>query len=133
MLLDPVETSDDAMAAALPGLQGTSVLTVSAPGGSCNASASGTSRLIAARSGFVGVRLPSGCHCDAEADSTDFLCTLTCGTPKTENEAALKRLAADWADDMARGRQVDTEPYPGGTWYEGQRSAGTLVTLNGGA
>jgi hypothetical protein len=131
VLLDPVENSSNGMLAALPALAGTQVLTVSAPGGSCNSNASGTARLIAARSGFVGVRLPSGCHCDAEADTTDFLCTLTCGTPQTANETALKRLAGDWADDMLRGRRVDENPYPGGTWYQEQLQAGTLVTLTG--
>lgn len=131
VLLDPVENSANGMRSALPALAATSVLTVSAPGGSCNANASGTARVLAARSGFVGVRLPTGCHCDAEADSTDALCTIACGTPRTENEVALKRLAADWSDDMLRGRHGDEHPYPGGQWYEEQRSAGTLVTLTG--
>ncbi|WCO66800.1 alpha/beta hydrolase [Iamia majanohamensis] len=131
VLLDPVETSDRAMAAALPALRSTSVLTVSAPAGACNASGSGTAALVAARTGFAGVRLPTGCHCDAEADSTDALCTLVCGTPRAGNEAALKRLASDWADDMARGRRVDGEPYPGGGWFESQRGAGTVVALTG--
>lgn len=129
VLLDPVENSANGMQAALPALAGTTVLTVSAAPGSCNSSGSGTSRLLAARSGFVGVRLPSGCHCDAEADTTDGLCTLTCGTPTATNKAALKRLVADWADDMLRGRHVDEQPYPGGVWYEEQRQAGVLVTL----
>ncbi len=131
VLLDPVETGDAAMAGALPALRGTSILTVSSPAGACNASGSGTAALVASRPGVVGVRLPSGCHCDAEADSTDGLCTLVCGTPKPTNEAVLKRLTADWADDMARGRHVDAEPYPGGAWYESQRQAGVLVTLTG--
>lgn len=131
VLLDPVETTDNAMQAALPGLASVPLLTVAAAPGSCNADGSGTSRVVAGRSGFVGVRLPSGCHCDAEAGTTDGLCTFACGTPKAANVAALKRLAADWADDFARGRKVDTEPYPGGTWYEQQRTAGTIVTLTG--
>lgn len=131
VLLDPVETTDNAMRAALPGLTSVPLLTVAAAPGSCNADGSGTNRVVAGRSGFVGVRLPSGCHCDAEAASTDGLCTFACGTPKAANVAALKRLAADWADDFARGKKVDTEPYPGGTWYEQQRTAGTLVTLTG--
>lgn len=131
LLLDPVENTANGMQAALPALAGTTVLTVSAAPGSCNAQGSGTARLLAARSGFVGVRLPSGCHCDAEADSTDWTCTVVCGTPSATNEAATKRLAADWADDMVRGRHVDEQPYPGGTWYEQQRQAGTIVTLTG--
>jgi len=121
------------MADALPALVDVPVLTVSAPGGVCNASASGTTALLAARSGFAGVRLASGCHCDAEADSTDILCTLTCGTPSDTNEAALKRLAADWADDMVRGARADEEVYPGGTWFEEQVTAGVVVPLTGSA
>lgn len=129
VLLDPVENGANGMQTALPSLASVPLLVVAAPGGICNSQASGTARVRAARTGFIGVRLPSGCHCDAEADTTDGLCTLTCGTPKPANEAALKRLAADWADDMLRGRRVDEAVYPGGTWYEDQRRAGVIVTL----
>jgi hypothetical protein len=131
MLLDPVENADDGMAAALPNLTDKQIFTISAPNSSCNANTSGTAELLAQRSGFVGVRMPTGCHCDAEADSTDFLCTLTCGTPKAENKVALKRLAADWTVAMVLG--IDTGSLPGSNTYEDFRAAGTIVTLTGAA
>ena len=133
VLLDPVENSDNGMKGALPSLASTPLLTISSPAGTCNSNASGTVAVQAARSGFVGVRLPSGCHCDAEADSTDGLCTLVCGTPKQANKDALRRLAVDWAQDMFLGKHDDEEPYPGGTWYEQQKAAGTIVSLTGSA
>jgi hypothetical protein len=130
VLLDPVENGDGGMAANLPKLGAKPVLTVSAPNSSCNSNSSGTNVLRAQRSGFVGVRMPSGCHCDAEANSTDTLCTLVCGTPQTKNEDALKRLAADWISDMLSGKTT-AGAYPGGEYYEQTRTAGTIVTLTG--
>jgi hypothetical protein len=130
MLLDPVENADDGMAAALPNLTDKPVYTISAPNSSCNANSSGTVELLAQRGGFVGVRMPTGCHCDAEADTTDFLCTLTCGTPKAENKTALKRLAADWTVTMVTGI-TNTGSFPGGKYYEDTKTAGTIVPLTG--
>lgn len=130
VLLDPVENGDGGMAANLPKLAGKPVLTVSAPNSSCNSNSSGTNVLRAQRSGFVGVRMPSGCHCDAEADTTDALCTLVCGTPQAKNTAALKQLATDWISDMLNGKTT-AKVYPGGEYYETTRSAGTIQTLTG--
>jgi hypothetical protein len=132
VLLDPVENSSNGMAAALPNLTSKPVLTISGPDSSCNSNSSGTKVLLPKRSGFAGVRLPSGCHCDAEADSTDTLCTLVCGTPKPANEAALKQLAADWSSDMLKGT-LTAGAYPGGEYYETTRTAGTITTLTGSA
>lgn len=130
VLLDPVENSSNGMAAQLPNLKTKPVYTISAANSACNSNTSGTSALLPARTGFAGVRLPSGCHCDAEADSTDGLCTIACGTPKAENKAVLKQLAADWASDMLNGKTT-AGAYPGGEYYEGKKAAGTLVTLTG--
>lgn len=130
VLLDPVENGDGGMAANLPKLASTPVLTISGPDSSCNSNSSGTKVLLPRRAGFAGVRLPSGCHCDAEADSTDGLCTITCGTPKQANKDALKRLAADWASDMLSGKTT-AGAYPGGEYYETTRTAGTIRTLTG--
>jgi hypothetical protein len=118
------------MAANLPKLAGKRVLTISAPDSSCNSSSSGTKALLPQRKGFAGVRMPSGCHCDAEADSTDAACTLVCGTPKAANKAALKQLAADWVSDMLTGKTT-AKAYPGGDYYEKTRAAGTITTLTG--
>lgn len=132
VLLDPVENADNGMAAKLPALAGKKVLTISGGDSSCNSNSSGTKVLLPARKGFAGVRLPSGCHCDAEADSTDTACTLLCGTPKAENKNALKQLAADWMSDMLTGKTT-ASAYPGGDYYEKTKTAGTITTLTGSA
>jgi hypothetical protein len=130
VLLDPVESSDGAMAAALPSLTTTPVLTISGADSSCNANGSGTDVLLPKRSGFAGVRLPSGCHCDAEAGSTDATCTIICGTPTAANTSALKQLATDWISDMLTGART-ASAYPGGDYFEKTRAAGTIQGLTG--
>ncbi|MBX3284570.1 MAG: alpha/beta hydrolase [Actinobacteria bacterium] len=130
VLLDPVENADNAMAANLPKLAALPVLTISGGDSSCNANSSGTKALLPTRTGFAGVRLPSGCHCDAEADTTDVLCTLVCGTPQQKNKDALRDLAVDWAHSMLKGSPV-ASVYPGGETYEQLLAAGTIVTLTG--
>lgn len=130
VLLDPVENADGGMAANLPKLTGTPVLTISGGDSSCNSNSSGTKVLLPKRSGFAGVRLPSGCHCDAEADSTDATCTLLCGTPTAANKSALKQLATDWVSDMLTGART-AAAYPGGDYFEKTKGAGTIQTLSG--
>lgn len=130
VLLDPVENADNAMAANLPKLKSLPVLTISGGNSSCNANSSGTNVLLPNRTGFAGVRLPSGCHCDAEADTTDILCTLVCGTPQQKNKDALRDLAVDWANGMLKGAPV-ADVYPGGETYQELLTAGTITTLTG--
>ena len=130
VLLDPVENSDNGMAANLPKLTGKPVLTISGGDSSCNSNSSGTKVLLPKRSGFAGVRLPSGCHCDAEGATTDGTCTLVCGTPKAANTAALKQLATDWISDMLKST-TKAGAYPGGEYYEQTKAAGTITTLTG--
>lgn len=130
VLLDPVENADNEMAANLPKLKSLPVLTISGGNSSCNANSSGTNVLLPTRTGFAGVRLPSGCHCDAEADTTDALCTLVCGTPQQKNKDALRDLAVDWANGMLKGAPI-ADVYPGGTAYEKLLTAGTITTLTG--
>lgn len=130
VLLDPVENADNAMAANLPKLKSLPVLTISGGNSSCNANSSGTNVLLPNRTGFAGVRLPSGCHCDAEADTTDILCTLVCGTPQQKNKDALRDLAVDWANGMLKGAPV-ADVYPGGETYQKLLTAGTITTLTG--
>jgi hypothetical protein len=130
VLLDPVENADNGMAANLTKLTSKTVLTISGGDSSCNSNSSGTKVLLPKRSGFAGVRLPSGCHCDAEADTTDGLCTLACGTPKAANKTALKQLASDWITDLFRAKANPTS-YPGGEYYEKTKAAGTITTLTG--
>jgi hypothetical protein len=130
VLLDPVENADNAMAANLPKLKSLPVLTISAPNSTCNSNSSGTNVLLPTRTGFAGVRLPSGCHCDAEADTTNGLCTVLCGTPQQKNKDALRELAVDWANGMLKGAPI-ASVYPGGSAYETLLAAGTITTLTG--
>ncbi|MCC5953489.1 MAG: alpha/beta hydrolase fold domain-containing protein [Acidimicrobiia bacterium] len=131
VLLDPVE-SNGAMAAALPALADTPVLTVSAPPDSCNASASGTAALVAARHGFVGVQLDNGCHCDAEGASTNFLCTLVCGSPRQPDINSLQFLATVWTADMVRGLPLEGRAaYPGSDLYGLLVDEGIVSVLEG--
>jgi len=128
VLLDPVENGS-AMTDALATLDDVAVLTVSAPPDSCNAQASGTAVLLTERTGFVGVTLSTGCHCDAEGATTNFLCTFTCGTPSTDNANLLKTMAADWADDMLRGERVNDTYYPEGTGLAALATEGLVDIL----
>ena len=79
---------------------------------------------------FLGARLTTGCHCDAEGASTDGLCTLTSGTPQAQNIAALQTLAVAWAADGIAGTTTATY-YPGGAYYNGLLSSGVIQTLSG--
>ncbi|MER7106927.1 hypothetical protein [Streptomyces sp. NPDC000229] len=134
VLLDPVKSFiGNNTDASLSQLATTSlpILTVSAPGYSCNNSGSGTTALqqLLPRP-FVGVRLTSGAHTDAEGSSTDNAGTLMCGTPQQKNVSALQTLAVGWAKDaFTGGRTADL--YPGGAYYASLLAAGTIQTLTG--
>ncbi|GAA3203427.1 hypothetical protein [Actinocorallia longicatena] len=134
VLLDPVKSfigsnTDTALAGldtiALP------VRTVSGPDGICNNSGSGTDAVQAKlHRPFVGVRILGGAHTDAEGASTDAVGTLACGTPQAANIAILQTLAVGWAVDDLTGTHTASY-YPGGAYYSGQLSAGTIETLAG--
>ncbi|MGC4985402.1 hypothetical protein ACLQ18_33000 [Streptomyces sp. DT193] len=134
VLLDPVKSflgsnTEDA----LTGLAGTGlpVHTISSPPYSCNSDATGTEavqKLVPAA--FVGVRLTTGAHTDAEGASTDLSGTALCGTPQTKNVAALQSLATAWASDAFTGRTTAAW-YPGGASYDALLAAGTISTLAG--
>ncbi|ORT56351.1 alpha/beta hydrolase fold domain-containing protein [Streptomyces sp. CB03238] len=134
VLLDPVKSFiGNNTDASLSQLATTSlpILTVSAPGYSCNNSGSGTSALqqLLPRP-FVGVRLTTGAHTDAEGSSTDDAGTLMCGTPQQKNVSALQTLAVGWAKDAFNGART-ADLYPGGTYYASLLAAGTIQTLPG--
>ncbi|MEV6342815.1 alpha/beta hydrolase [Actinoplanes sp. NPDC051851] len=133
-LLDPVESpSGTNMATGLTAVGGTSlpVRTVSSPPYLANGQASGTVELTATLDrDFLGVRLTTGSHCDAEGSSTNFLCTLTAGASKAANVTALQTFAVAWANDAVAGTTTATY-YPGGTYYQSLLTAGTIETLSG--
>jgi hypothetical protein len=129
-LLDPVKSIFGGnMATGLNGLAGTSlpILTISSPPYLANSDASGTVALTGTIDrDFLGVRLTTGSHCDAEGASTDALCTLTAGTSQAANVTALQTLAVNWASGAG-----DASYYPGGSYYEGLLSGGVIETLSG--
>ncbi|WP_146165321.1 MULTISPECIES: alpha/beta hydrolase [Nocardia] len=100
ILLDPVKSflgtnTDTALAdldpTALP------ILTISGPPGLCNNFAGGTAALRThLHRPFVGIRLTSGEHTDAEGPSSDALGELLCGTPQPANWDMLERTTTAW-------------------------------------
>ncbi|MEU5988049.1 hypothetical protein ABZ806_03635 [Spirillospora sp. NPDC047418] len=134
VLLDPVKSFiGDNLATGLNAVDGTGrmIRTISGPDGLCNNSGSGTDLVQEdVHAPFVGVRLTTGAHTDAEGASTDGVGTLACGTPKAENVATLQTFAVAWAKDAFNGTQ--TAAYlPGGTYYQSQLSTGRIETLSG--
>ncbi|MEV6162063.1 hypothetical protein AB0L71_09065 [Streptomyces sp. NPDC052052] len=135
VLLDPVKSViGDNTEASLAGLSATSlrVRTISSPPYLCNSDAAGTTALQEAYpdASFVGVRLTTGSHVDAEGASTDTVGSLGCGTSQAKNVTALQTLAVGWAVDAFSGRTTATY-YPGGASYESLVAAGTIETLAG--
>ncbi|MGW4248440.1 alpha/beta hydrolase [Nocardia sp. NPDC004722] len=104
VLLDPVKSflgdnTDIALADLDP--TGLPILTVSGPPSLCNALGSGTTALqTLLHRPFVGVRLPTGEHTDAEGDSSDTLGELFCGVPQSANVTVVQHLAIDWTTDF---------------------------------
>ncbi|UGT44084.1 alpha/beta hydrolase [Nocardia yamanashiensis] len=106
------------------------VLAISAPPYSCNNNGSGTAELQEQLNrSFLGVRLTSGAHIDVEAASAPGPDKTACGTPQDKNVAALQKLSTGWANDFVSG-STTADYYPGGGYYEGLRTAGTIETLS---
>ncbi|GHJ48021.1 hypothetical protein Cs7R123_53630 [Catellatospora sp. TT07R-123] len=133
-LLDPVKSFIGSnMPTGLKGIAptGVPVYAISSPPYTANSNANGTVELTGdLHRPFLGVRLSTGCHCDAEGASTDGACTLTAGTPQQQNIAALQTLAVAWATDAATGT-VTGGYYPGGAYYDSLVAAGVTQTLSG--
>ncbi|MVU78100.1 alpha/beta hydrolase [Nocardia sp. ET3-3] len=104
VLLDPVKSflgnnTDVALTDLDP--TGLPILTISGPPSLCNALGSGTAALqTLLHRPFVGVRLPTGEHTDAEGDSSDLVGELFCGIPQSANVAAVRDLATDWTNNF---------------------------------
>lgn len=132
ILFDPVKSFvGNNLASSLNHLSNTAlpILAISSPPYTCNRNASGTNELIGqiARP-FLGVRLTSGSHVDVEASSAPAPDKVACGTPQAKNVSALQTLSVAWAGDFVSGK-TSADYYPGGAYYESQRSAGTVQTL----
>jgi len=134
VLLDPVKSFiGDNTDASLDRLATTAlpILTISSPPYLCNNDGSGTGALQSRlHRAFVGVRLTTGAHTDAEGASTDSVGTIACGTPQAKNVTALQTLAVGWTRDGFSGTRTAAY-YPGGAYYQGLLTAGTIETLPG--
>jgi dienelactone hydrolase len=133
-LLDPVKSFIGSnMATGLNGLNLTStpIFAISSPPYTANSNANGTVELTTdVHRPFLGVRLTTGSHCDAEGASTDGLCTVLNGASQPGNVTALQTLAVAWANDAVGGTTSATH-YPGGAYYQSLLSAGVTQTLSG--
>ncbi|MFC9971091.1 hypothetical protein ACFVH6_09345 [Spirillospora sp. NPDC127200] len=134
VLMDPVKSFiGDNTDSALNHLDNTAlpIHTISAPGYSCNNNGSGTAAVQARlHRPFVGVRLTSGAHTDAEGASSNQVGNALCGTPQAKNVTALQTLALGWAGDAFAGTRTP-DYYPGGAYYQSLLNAGTAQTLAG--
>ncbi len=133
-LLDPVKSFIGSnMATGLNGLNLTStpIFAISSPPYTANGNASGTVELTNdVHRPFLGVRLTTGSHCDAEGSSTDGLCTVLNGASQPGNVAALQTFAVAWANDAVAGTTTATY-YPGGAYYASLLGSGVTQTLSG--
>jgi alpha/beta hydrolase fold len=107
VMLDGVDHRG-AIGLALDRLSGAShrpVWTIAAPDSRCNASGSGTAALRVKRPDqFVGVRLTTGSHVDAEGPDSGRLAGLVCGTPTAANVDAVRTITADWIGALLADR-----------------------------
>ncbi|WP_194818194.1 alpha/beta hydrolase [Nocardia sp. XZ_19_385] len=133
ILFDPVKSFiGNNLSSSLNHLSNTSlpVLALSAPPYNCNRNGSGTAELIEQLPRtFYGIRLTTGSHIDVEASSAPAPDKAACGTPQSKNVEALQRLSVAWATDFVTGTPTP-DFYPGGTYYETLRTAGTIQTLS---
>ncbi|MFB8275944.1 hypothetical protein [Nocardia colli] len=115
VLLDPVKSFvGDNTDRALTDLDRTAlpILTVSGPPSLCNAFGSGTNAVQSLlRRAYVGIRISTGVHTDAEGASVDTLGSMLCGTPESVNITTLRTLALGWIGDYFTGsRSADYYP-----------------------
>ncbi|WP_084522559.1 alpha/beta hydrolase [Nocardia inohanensis] len=133
VLYDPVKSFiGNNLSSALNHLANTTlpILAVTAPPYSCNRDGAGTKVLQDQLDRpFLGVRLTSGAHIDVEGASAPGPDKTACGTPQAKNIEALQRLSIGWAGDFVSGGKT-ADYYPGGSYYEGLKSAGTIETLS---
>ncbi|MEP9416273.1 alpha/beta hydrolase [Gordonia sp. VNQ95] len=81
------------------------------------------------RQDFLGVRLVTGVHIDVESDSTDLIGELSeLAVPRPRNGRVIRRLSAQWADDLITGTRTPAY-YPGGSYYQSLVASHTITTL----
>lgn len=117
---------------ALTGLAGTAlpIYATASPRILCNDFQSGTKaieRYLPNRP-FYGVKITTGAHGDALGPSSPFYENLVCTCPQPANVAAVWGLTQGWITDMIAGT-ITPDFYPGGSYYTGLLTAGTITTL----
>lgn len=129
ILLDPVPSRTGSnLAVGLANLGPVPVRVIAAKPGPCNAQGVGVDAVRASRSGFVGVRLLTGSHADAEGASTTRPAVRVCGAPDPRNVAALQRLTCAWVGAALAG--LESGPcFPGGEVLEDLVATGVARVL----
>lgn len=133
ILLDPVPSAiGNHLTTGMDGLVAArkAIRVIAAAPGSCNMDGAGTATVASRTSAFLGFRLTTGKHTDAEGASTDRIGTLACGKPGAANVSALQTLALAWTGDMVNGTRTAAY-YPGGDYVEALRQSGAATELSG--
>ncbi|MCR5977896.1 alpha/beta hydrolase [Gordonia jinghuaiqii] len=134
MLLDPVNSffgTHFASAAASLDAARLPIRVVASQPSVSNSFGSGVSILQrTTRQEFLGSRLVTGIHIDAEGDSTDLIGELSeLGVPRPRNGRVLRALATGWSSDMVTD-SVTATYYPGGRYYDLLLGTRTVTTLD---
>ena len=81
------------------------------------------------RQEFLGSRLDTGIHIDAEGESTDLIGEASeLAVPRPRNGRVIRTLATGWSSDMVADTMTPTY-YPGGRYYDLLLSTRTVTTL----
>ena len=130
VLLDATENLAKTFATSLPDLADVEVRGVFAQPSWCNRKGQGAKALMAERTGYVGIRLTSGTHCDAEGGDTDRVCSTMCGKPDPVNVDLLYEVTTAWTHDLAVGRPTPAWS-PGGERLTDESRVGRVEALYG--
>lgn len=78
---------------------------------------------------FLGVRLVTGVHIDAEGEATDLIGMASeMAIPRPRNARVINALATAWSADMVGGTETASY-YPGGRYYDMLLATHTVTTL----
>ncbi|WP_168703468.1 alpha/beta hydrolase [Gordonia paraffinivorans] len=133
MLFDPVNSffgTHFTSAAASLGVDGLPIRVIASQPSISNSFESGVAVLQrTTRQDFLGVRLVTGIHIDAEGTSTDLIGELSeLAAPRPRNGRVIHALATGWSSDMVAGTVTPTY-YPGGRYYDLLLATRTVTTL----
>jgi acetyl esterase/lipase len=133
MLLDPVNSFfgvNFASAAAVLGAERLPIRVIASQPSVSNNFGQGVSVLQrTTRQDFLGSRLVTGIHIDAEGESTDLVGELSgLAAPRPRNGRVLRALATGWSSDMVADTVTATY-YPGGRYYDLLLDTRTVTTL----